>query len=122
MEYKNIAEISYKLRKRQRSGFDTIKFHTKLRTPNGKISSLAIKSKIYKVKYVKFGVIFRFYQQSIDFLVLNTGSYLSVPVLLNELNEFGKRDKMRGLPSILSYFRNEFNKFNKTGARMLDSI
>ena len=29
---------------------------------------------------------------------------------------------MRGLPSILSLFRNEFNKFNKTGARMLDSI
>ena len=29
---------------------------------------------------------------------------------------------MRGLPSILSLFRNVFNKFNKTGARMLDSI
>ena len=29
---------------------------------------------------------------------------------------------MRGLPSILSLFRNEFNKFNTTGARMLDSI
>ena len=29
---------------------------------------------------------------------------------------------MRGLPSILSLFRNEFNKFNITGARMLDSI
>ena len=28
---------------------------------------------------------------------------------------------MRGLPSILSLFRNEFNKFNNTGARMLDS-
>ena len=40
-------------------------------------------------------------------------------VLLNELR---KRDKMRGLPSILSLFRNEFNKFNNTGARMLDSI
>ena len=42
-------------------------------------------------------------------------------VLLNLLNEFGKRDKMRGLPSILS-LRNEFNKFNNTRARMLDSI
>ena len=30
-------------------------------------------------------------------------------------------DKMKGLPSILSLFRNEFIKFNKTGARMLDS-
>ena len=29
---------------------------------------------------------------------------------------------MRGLPSTLSPFRNEFNKFNNTGARMLDSI
>ena len=40
-------------------------------------------------------------------------------VLLNLLNELGKRDKMRGLPSILSLFRNEFNKFNNTRARML---
>ena len=29
---------------------------------------------------------------------------------------------MRGLPSILSLFRNEFNKSNNIGARMLDSI
>ena len=29
---------------------------------------------------------------------------------------------MRGLPSILSFFRNELNKFNNTRARMLDSI
>ena len=29
---------------------------------------------------------------------------------------------MRGLPSILSLFCNEFNKVNKTRARMLDSI
>ena len=29
---------------------------------------------------------------------------------------------MRGLPSILSLFRNEFNEFNNTRARMLDSI
>ena len=28
---------------------------------------------------------------------------------------------MRGLSRILSLFRNEFNKFNNTGARMLDS-
>ena len=48
---------------------------------------------------------------------------MSAHVLLNLLNELGKRDKMRGLPSILSlFFCNEFNKFNKTGARMLDSI
>ena len=47
---------------------------------------------------------------------------MSAHVLLNLLNEFGKRYKMRGLPSILSLFRNEFNKFNNTRARMLDSI
>ena len=38
------------------------------------------------------------------------------------LNELGKRDRMRGSPSILSIFRNEFNKFNNTRARMLDYI
>ena len=43
-------------------------------------------------------------------------------VLLNLLNKLGKRDKMRGLPSILSLFHNEFNKFNNTIARLLDSI
>ena len=47
---------------------------------------------------------------------------MSAHVLLNLLNEFGERDKMRGLPSILYLFRNEFNKFNNTGGRMLDSI
>ena len=52
----------------------------------------------------------------------NRGSYMSAHVLLNLLNELGKRDKMRGLPSILFLFRNEFNKFNNTRARMLDSI
>ena len=52
----------------------------------------------------------------------NRESYMSAHVLLNLLNELRKRDKMRGLPSILSLFRNEFNKFNNTGAGMLDSI
>ena len=46
---------------------------------------------------------------------------MSAHVLLNLLNELGKRDNMRGLPSILFLFRNEFNKFNHTRARMLDS-
>ena len=56
------------------------------------------------------------------FYSLNRGSYMSAHVLLDLLNELGKRDKMRGLPSILSRFRNELNKFNNTRARMLDSI
>ena len=42
---------------------------------------------------------------------------MSVYVLLNLLNELRKKDKMLGLPSILSLFRNEFNKFNNTRAR-----
>ena len=47
---------------------------------------------------------------------------MSAHVLLNLINESGKRGKMRGLSSILSLFRNEFNKFSNTRARMLDSI
>ena len=47
---------------------------------------------------------------------------MSVLVLLNLLNELGKSDTMRGLSSILSLFRNEFNEFTETGARMLDSF
>ena len=47
---------------------------------------------------------------------------MSAHVLLNLLYKLRKRDKMRGLLSILSPFRNKFNKFNNTGALMLDSI
>ena len=47
---------------------------------------------------------------------------MSAHVLLNLLNKLGKRDKMGGLLSILSLFRHDFNKFNNTGARKLDSI
>ena len=41
---------------------------------------------------------------------------MSAHVVLNLLNKFMKSDKMRGLPSILSLFRNEFNKCNSTRA------
>ena len=47
---------------------------------------------------------------------------MSAHVLLNLLNKLRKRDKMRGLSSILSLFCNEFNTFNNTRAGMLDSI
>ena len=47
---------------------------------------------------------------------------MSANVLLNLLNELRKRDKMQGFQTILSFFRNKFNKFNNTGARLLDSI
>ena len=47
---------------------------------------------------------------------------MSAHVLVILFNELGKGDKMRGVPSIQSLFRNEFNKFNNTRARMLDSM
>ena len=48
---------------------------------------------------------------------------MSAHVLLNLLNELRERDKMRGLSSILSLFRNKVNRFNNNSrARMLDSI
>ena len=37
---------------------------------------------------------------------------MSSHVLLDLLNELGKRDNMRGTSRILSRFRNELNKFN----------
>ena len=58
---------------------------------------------------------------AISFFVY-TRSYMSAHVLLNLLNKLGKRDKMQGLPRILSPFRNDFNRLNNTRARMLDSI
>ena len=50
---------------------------------------------------------------------------MSAHVLLNLLNELRKRDKMRGLPSISSLFRNElaslaFYLFSST--RLINSI
>ena len=47
---------------------------------------------------------------------------MSAPVLLNLIKDLRKRDKIRGLPSILSVIRNTFIKLNKIGVRMLDSI
>ena len=39
---------------------------------------------------------------------------MSANVLLNLFNELRKRDKMEGLPSILSLFRNELYEINNT--------
>ena len=41
---------------------------------------------------------------------------MSAHVLSILLNELGKSDKMQGLQSILSLFRNKFDKFNNTRA------
>ena len=54
--------------------------------------------------------------------IIYRGSYICAHVLLNFLNDLGKSVKILGLPSILSLSRNEFNKFNNTLARVLDSI
>ena len=43
---------------------------------------------------------------------------MSAHVLMNLLNELRKRDKRRGLLSILSLFYNVFNKSNNTGAQI----
>ena len=45
---------------------------------------------------------------------------MSAHVLLYSLNELGKEIDKRLAKHFIS-FRNEFNKFNNTGARMLDS-
>ena len=47
---------------------------------------------------------------------------MSAYVLLNLLNELGKKIRCEAFPSILWVFSNEFNKFNNTGAWMHDSI
>ena len=56
-----------------------------------------------------------------DVFEIYRGSYISAHVLLNLLSELRKRDKMLGLPSTLSLFCNEFNKFNNTRAQMLEA-
>ena len=47
------------------------------------------------------------------------GCYTSAHVLVNLSNKM-RRDKMLALPSISSLFCKEFNKFNNTGAKMID--
>ena len=47
---------------------------------------------------------------------------MSAHVLLNLLNRLRKRNKMQSWLSTLSLFCSKFNKFNNTGARLLDSI
>ena len=47
---------------------------------------------------------------------------MSAHVLLKLLDKLGKSDEKRDLQGILSLSRSEFNNFNNTGARILDSI
>ena len=47
---------------------------------------------------------------------------MSAHVLFNLSNELRKRDKNVRLAENFIFFHNDFNKFNNTGARMLDPI
>ena len=47
---------------------------------------------------------------------------MSVHVLLNLVNKLGKNVRCEALPSILSVFPSEFNKFSNAGAPMQDSV
>ena len=47
---------------------------------------------------------------------------MSAHVLLNLLTELGKRDKCKAWRAFYLFFCHEFNKFNITKARILDSI
>ena len=91
---------------------------------NSSFSSLSLFNSIFAIEAfcVPMDYFFLFDTINLGCSILYRGSYMSAHVLLNLLNELGKRDKMRGLPSILFLFRNEFNKFNNTRTRMLDSI
>ena len=63
-----------------------------------------------------------FVKVPIKWYLIHRGSNMSAPVFLNLFNELWKRNKMRGLLSILSLFCNKFYKFKNTGARMLGFI
>ena len=49
---------------------------------------------------------------------VNSEYYMSAHVLLILLNELGKRDKMNIAKHFISFFCNEFNKFNNTGEQV----
>ena len=54
---------------------------------------------------------------------LYRGSNISAAaVVLNLLNKLRNRDKCEVAEHLIFFFRNEFNKFNNTGAKMLDSV
>ena len=62
----------------------------------------------------------------IFFASFHRGSYTSVQLLLNLINELGGggggEDKIRGFAEYLVGFPQRVNKFNNTGARIQDSI
>ena len=96
---------------RSRRGPYDIKITLKSQVCHGnvKIVSLCMQS-CYGPHYIK---LLNMLTTSGLFILLHRGSYMSAHVLLSLLNKFRKSDKMRGLLSILSLFRNEFNKLNR---------
>ena len=64
--------------------------------------------KLQTMLSIGFGAVSNF----VLFTIYRIGSYISAHVLLNLLNKLRKSNKKGGLPSILSLFHNEFNKFN----------
>ena len=75
------------------------------------MAHLSIPKVNLKLLFKPIIVLNKFLYPYLKHLNLNRGSYMSAHVLLNLLTELRKRDKMRGLPSILFFFRNGFNKF-----------
>ena len=75
---------------------------------------------LYFKEVVIFNILYYLLISQMELMVLNTDfllikvSNIRALVLSNILYSLRKRDKMQGLPSILSLFRNEFNKFNTT--------
>ena len=61
---------------------------------------MIIKLYYFSLKQVNYGV----YYTAVNDIHVYRGSYMSAYVLFNLLNELRKRDKMRGLPSISSFF------------------
>ena len=71
------------------------------------------------LKQLIFSVCLKFFLTIIKFLYIEDLTFLHECSCFTEVVE---RDKLRGLQRILSLFRKEFNKFNNTRARILDSI
>ena len=69
---------------------------------------------IFCYLFIEYHFLYSTYLEAEE-VYIHRRSYMSAHVLLTLVNELGKSDKMRGLPSILSLFRNEFNKFYLTG-------
>ena len=90
-----------------------------------KIKCSADQILVIKLEFVSFGFCrwpFNRFQTTDMFAHLLIKRYRESYILLNSFNELRKVDIMRGLPRILSLFRNVFYKFNNTKAQMLDSF